>query len=505
MDRIKKGMTNFLKKHVSFNWYIVVFIGISLIPLLWIGRYNVMSADDYSMGKECHLIWEETKSILSMLKYAFVHTWETYSTWQGCFTLNFFDSLNPAFFGEHLAWVTPIIMLSGILISTYLFVKAVILKYYDSTKKEISIVWGILVVLIIQTMPSPVEGLYWYSGAIAYTFWHFLMLLLFSLLFHIENKERKSAKVLLGIVASVYAFLVGGCQYITVLECLLWYAVFLLLNIKELKWWKIMPGLTLLSGFLLNLLAPGNAVRQQEAIGMSPIAAIMHSFIEAIRYMRQWMSPLLVVAIFLLVPFIWEIVKKQRKNYVYKYPLVIWLGSFCLFAAAFTPSLYGVGNVDAGRIQNLIQSIFYILVLIDVFYFIGWLQVRTNCSDNEFFEDFKVVKNVAKKYQWIYKWIAFAVLILVVFGTADKNTFSSVSALRSLVIGEAQTYHAEAQERLAIYKDEDIQIAEVQMFSVKPHVLYFADVVEESNYWINENIAEYYGKEKVVLLTGNEP
>ena len=57
------------------------------------------------------------------------------------------------------------------------------------------------------------------------------------------------------------------------------------------------------------------------------------------------------------------------------------------------------------------------------------------------------------------------------------------------------------QERLVLYEDENLTIVEVEAFSVRPKVLYFTDVVAEgdANYWINENIAQYYGKEKVVL------
>ena len=60
----------------------------------------------------------------------------------------------------------------------------------------------------------------------------------------------------------------------------------------------------------------------------------------------------------------------------------------------------------------------------------------------------------------------------------------------------------EAQERLEIYYDDDIRVAEVKGFSVKPHVLFFNDIQAEdsSDYWINENVAGYYGKEKVILI-----
>ena len=81
-----------------------------------------------------------------------------------------------------------------------------------------------------------------------------------------------------------------------------------------------------------------------------------------------------------------------------------------------------------------------------------------------------------------------------------------MSALRSLLNGEAQAYYEQAQERLVLYQDESVSIVEIEPFRVKPRVLFFTDIVEEgnANYWINENIAQYYDKEKVLLMEKGE-
>lgn len=503
---MKKKVSVLFQKHNKFGLYMVLLVGISLIPLLLTGRYNVMSADDYAMGKEFHRIFGDTPNIANTLGYAFTHMTETYRMWQGCFTVNFFDSLNPGFWGESLTWITPMVMLFSMLFSLYLFVKAMISYFFEGTKEEIGVVFGVISFLTIQTMPSPVEGIYWYSGAIAYTFLHYLMLVLFCVILRMEIGENKCRRIIWMIIAALYAFLVGGTQYITVLECMLWYAVFLMLNYRKLKWWKIFPGITLLCGFLVSFFGPGNALRRQDARGLNPVAAILQSFIEAVRYGKTWLSPIMVISIFFLLPFVWKIVRKQKCKYTYKYPLAVLVGSYCIFSAAFTPALYGVGNVDAGRIQNLIQSVFYILLLVDLFYLVGWAQHKMDSAKEGFYWDLCAVKNILKKYSWIYNWVMFVGILVVLIGTGDKNTFSSMSAFRSLILGEAQTYYSEAQERLEIYRDESNPMAMVEAFSVKPKVLYFTDIVPEGdiNYWINESVAEYYGKEKVVLKDSAE-
>ena len=43
----------------------------SVLPLLYIGRYNVLAADDYSMCKEMHHVIAEGGGIGDIVSYAF--------------------------------------------------------------------------------------------------------------------------------------------------------------------------------------------------------------------------------------------------------------------------------------------------------------------------------------------------------------------------------------------------------------------------------------------------
>ena len=501
MSKIK----TLLKKDVILVVASVALLVLSILPLIVIGKYNVMSADDYSVGKLSNKIWAETHSVAEMFRYAIRHTVDWYLTWQGSYSTVFCNNWNPGFFGEHLVWITPCIMIFSILLSLYVFVKSVVGKLSDACNKECLMIWAGVCFLTLQTMPSPVEGLYWYPGAITYLLIQTHMLIFIALCISLEDK--KGILKVIGVpVAFFLAFWVGGSYYITVLQCVLWYTVYLVLNYKKMNWWKIVTGVFLLAGFWLNVAAPGNSVRRENAGGMSAVMAILQSFLKAFKYGKKWISPLLVCIILFLIPVIWRVFSKVKREFRFRYPLLVTAFSYCIFSAAFTPPLYGVGNVDSGRIQNSIQGFFYIIVVANVFYYIGWLQYKIKCSEKDIYRDIGTIKSILAKYRTIYQWLTFGLIVLVFVGTGDKNTFSSMSALRSLVTGEAQTYYAEAQERLEIYRDESNPVAEIEAFSVKPKVLYFTDVVPEGdiNYWINENIAEYYGKEKVILKDSAE-
>lgn len=497
----KQRIGKMLKSDKAFIVCVILLLACSILPLLVIGKYNVMAADDYSFGRHFHQVWEETHSFSALWRLTLQSIPTIWQTWQGCFTIQFFDAWNPGYYSEGFMWIIPCLAIFSICFSTYMLLNTVTQKYFQYVKQEMLVVWSLWVFLVLQTMVSPAEGFYWYSGSIGYTVLQYFMLLLFCFLLKCETNKSRSKKGVYICIVIIYAFIVGGCQYITVLECLLWYGVYLLLRRKKIQWWQLIGGISLCAGFFLSVLAPGNAQRRGGTNGMAPIPAILHSFTEAFRYAKEWMSPMFFVIVLLSVPFIWKMIRKQKEEYAFHYPVLTIILAGCFFSASFTPALYGVGNVTAGRILNLTQGIFYIMVWVVLYYCLGWLNYKVNHSEKEFFADCATIMKTCGKYFRAYRWVGLLAVLLVLVGTGDKNTFSSLSALRSLLTGEAQTYRAEADERLTLYLDETVDIVEVEPFSVKPKVLFFNDLQEEDSveYWINKSVAAYYHKEKVIL------
>lgn len=478
----------------------------SVLPLLYIGRYNVLAADDYSMCKEMHQVIAEGGGIGDIVSYAFSYVAKSYQTWIGCYSVSFLDVFNPGVFGERFTFLTPVLMLGSILLFLYVTIRCLIGFFYErdgkgSCRKERILIWEVLSFLMIETMPSPSEAFFWYAGAIAYTTLHYLLFVFTALQIWSGKLAKTGNKAAYAIGASLLALIVGGSQYTTGLLAVIGTVFLFVVVNRKIKWQQIIPGIFLMIGFGISMCSPGNSMRQAGTGGMAPVRAILYSFVQALRYGKEWIRPLAVLAVLFLLPVMYGLVEKSKGKYRYPLPGVVWFFSFCIFAAGFAPSLYGVGNVDSGRIQNQLQSMFYILLFADIFYGIGWLIRKTEEGKREVYRDIRTVISIIGKYAKALQGICLVLMLLVFVGTSDKNTFSSLSALRSLANGEAKTYYAEAQERLADYTNPDVSVVEVKPFSAKPHVLYFTDVVEEGepNYWINENIAAYYGKEKVIL------
>ena len=114
------------KKLAIFSTIVYV---LSLIPLLWIAWYNYPSADDYSIGSNCHRIWVETHSLWQTIGQGIIRAVDDWVNWMGYFTSNFLMAMPPSTFGERWYVLTTWIMLgilSGSMIYLFhsIFVKA---------------------------------------------------------------------------------------------------------------------------------------------------------------------------------------------------------------------------------------------------------------------------------------------------------------------------------------------------------------------------------------------
>ena len=104
------------------------------------------------------------------------------------------------------------------------------------------------------------------------------------------------------------------------------------------------------------------------------IKSILLSFYYCIEYMVDtWFNWTYLLFIFALLPFLWEAVKAFGKRCSYPVPLLVFVYSYCILSAMFTPSLFASGDVGSGRIFNIMFLDFMILTILNIFYFMGWL------------------------------------------------------------------------------------------------------------------------------------
>nr|MCR5576349.1 hypothetical protein [Oscillospiraceae bacterium] len=79
----------------------------------------------------------------------------------------------------------------------------------------------------------------------------------------------------------------------------------------------------------------------------------------------------------------------------------------------------------------------------------------------------------------------------------DGGRVSSIAAIGLLRSGEGREYRACADRRLAVLEDPQILDAKLEPFPVQPWLLYYTDIAEDPDEWVNVSMAAYYGKDSV--------
>jgi hypothetical protein len=356
------------------------------------------------------------------------------------------------------------------------------------------------VLLQVLLTPVPVEGFFWFCGAMLYTFLYALAWLLVALLLLLASKRERSLwkLVLLEIGIALLLFAVGGGNYVvalTILLFLLFYNVWMFVTKHPQRYLSLANMLWYLVAFLVNVAAPGNQVRQAASgvTHMSFFGAILKALAEASRYVWNNAIPPCIILGGMLVPIFWGIIKK--KNFKYPYPLLVLLLSFGVFAAQFAPTLYALQITGAGRIQNIYRFNYYIWLYANEFYLLGWLHRKW--AEKKMFTE--ILPAEGKKSFVLAGWLVGGVFLLITLYFWGGDKITTASAVMDLHYGNAKQYQMEFQERLTVLEDETLSEVELEPFRIKPYLLYFGDLQKDPEDWVNKAMAEYYGKEKITL------
>ena len=103
IDQMGEKCSRQLRKLITpktFAAFTTVVYVCSLVPLLWIAWYNYPSADDYSIGSNCHQAWMATHNVFAVVWQGIVRAADDWLNWMGYFTSNFLMALPPSTFGE---------------------------------------------------------------------------------------------------------------------------------------------------------------------------------------------------------------------------------------------------------------------------------------------------------------------------------------------------------------------------------------------------------------------
>lgn len=484
----------------------VLFV-ISIVPLLLLGKYNVMCIDDYDYGRQVHDTWMTTGSLWQSVQTAASQTAVFFRDWQGTYVSCFLMALCPMNFYYETAFLVPIIMIGMFCVSTYLLGRQILIKWLGSDKHHAGLIMFLLLFLFYQVMEAPFEGIYWYNGSTHYILMQSLMFFMMTLVSGTIWTEKKSNEITWCVLASLDGVIVGGGNLITGLQAeilLVLLLIFVCVMKRKKMVYVLIPFLAFTAGFLCNILAPGNIMRSalDTDVGYSPVLSVILSFYYAVGFIIGWTNTLVILLWLALLPIMWRIGKNSEKSF--RHPVWVSAGAFCILSAMFTPTLYAVGMVGLSRVDNIIQMVYYLSLFMITTYWFGWFShagddLKKEENEEEKPSAGKLLGAFLESTQNMMTIICMLLVLAVWILTADKNTYTGISALRSLINGDAAVYYAEAMERYELYTDENVTDVAVAPFSARPALFDFEDLTEDAENWLNLAVSEYYHKNSVKL------
>lgn len=528
------------------SYLLIVIYALSLIPVLIIGKYDYPSADDFSMGLGTRLVYEATGSLLAVAGKILSETVRYYRTWIGYFTSCLFTTVSPATFGEGWYALTPAVILLALHVGVAVFFYALMEKALGMNRYARRCMTVLALFLMVQRMPEGslrVEAFYWYSGAGNYTltFSAGLLYLAFYVL-SVCGVRSKNWSLFL-VLACIMGFLAGGGNYLSALSFAVVSVLFAVYLVKR-KIGRLLPAAFYLCGFAVSCLSPGNRIRGGEAEGYGALKSILLSLYYTLSYpLNQWMNWAVLLILALAGVIFWmgfteiefseanakaggvaasekagETVRgaaasekagsgAQAVQLRFAAPFPAAVLAYGIVSCVVTPALYAQGNMDAGRIQSTFWLHAVLVLLLLEWYLVGGLYRRfskqQNASAASCLQNASAVsclRNGAGGF--VRAILLFFIVFSLLAVKGNPDFYTGTSAVSELLDGSAAQYGRENEERLRILKNSREQDAVLPRYTVQPNLLYFEDVSEDPDDWINQKMSEYYGKNSIRGISG---
>ena len=537
------------------SYLLIVIYALSLIPVLIIGKYDYPSADDFSMGLGTRLVYEATGSLLAVAGKILSETVRYYRTWIGYFTSCLFTTVSPATFGEAWYALTPAVILLALHVGVAVFFYALMEKALGMNRYARRCMTVLALFLMVQRMPEGslrVEAFYWYSGAGNYTLTFSACLLYLAFYVLSVCGVRSKNRSLFLVLACIMGFLAGGGNYLSALSFAVVSVLFAVYLVK-MKIGRLLPAAFYLCGFAVSCLSPGNRIRGGEAEGYGALKSILLSLYYTLSYpLNQWMNWAVLLILALAGVIFWmgfaEIefsganakaggaaasekagetvggaaapekagsgAQAVQLHFTAPFPAAVL--AYGIVSCVVTPALYAQGNMDAGRIQSTFWLHAVLVLLLLEWYLVGGLYKRfskeQNASAASCLRNASAVSclrnasAVSCLRNGAGGFVRAILLFFIVFSLlavkGNPDFYTGTSAVSELLDGSAAQYGRENEERLRILKNPREQDAVLPRYTVQPSLLYFEDVSEDPDDWINQKMSEYYGKNSIRGISG---
>lgn len=476
----------------SFKKYIhhilILLFAVSLLPVLALGRYARAAADDYCYGIL-------TRRALQLGRGFGAAVWRTmsgyYRSWQGSFAAMGLMSLTPCIFSEQAYWITPVVMLTSLILGTVKLTDTLIRRILGGSRREVVQIAVPMLFLSIQFVPSPLNSFYWWNGAVYYTFLYGLSLCYlerFLALLFCPGRRPAVSVLLPGCVCGV---MVGGGNYASALLMLLLGGTLLLyaLAVRRARPAALTLFLAEAAAFAVSVLSPGNGVRQATVSSMPPILAIGAAVAQAAEDLVIWPNWPLLLLCAAWAPLLLRLAQKSGLRF--RRPVPVLAAAFLFFAAQNTPHFYAVSTAGPLRLRNIVYFSSYWLILFAEWYLLGWARETI----------FPRFSRTSTRLYGLKQYVAAVLLLLCVCcGAWYYPTTFSAGCIRELSSGIAADYAAQHDSRLPLLRDPTVPDPVFPPIRARSILLYPGDITADPSNWKNSIMANYWNKNSVALI-----
>ena len=476
---------------------------LTLIPLFRLTVYAVPYYDDYNFGRFARAAMEQEQSKWAAISGALDCSRIQWYAWQGTYSSIFFMTLMPAIWGEQYYFLGPVFILLLLLAGCMVFTHVILRKVFCMERWSSLAMQAVITAAVFMFIYSAQSGFYWYNGGIHYVGMHGFGLLFLSAAICLERAKGRTSTGLLFTASVLLAMITAGSNFVTALQGLLSLLTILLVSVvlehRKKGLWLLPATVVYIIGFGLNVAAPGNSVRARSYVGWgySPLESIGRSFLEAVKHIPEYTGLVVLAVMLLLFPVIWQAVKSTE--YRFRYPGIVFVWSFCLYATGYTPSLYSLGHAGLSRTLNAVKITYLLLLFLNEVYWCGWLQQVLQKKAEQ--------KTVQKLLAWngaavweFYVIIGLAFLMIFHASPNQAGHYSAYGAYYYVHTGEANNFHQEYLERVKRLSGNAKNV-HLPAYRYKPWFLCMGDISEDSNNEANQSLAMWYGKDSVTLIS----
>lgn len=469
---------------------------LSIVPMLWIGQYLHPFADDYVFGANVYKTWNESHSFLACIQSAWNVAISMYHSWQGTYSACFLMALQPGVFGQY--WLGPIILLFSLMGSTYALLYMAMRKLLHVSRLEYIFVATLFVTITIQFTYSYYDAFFWYNGAMYYTLFYSLSLMLASLLIGYRLASTRARKTMIGVTSVVLAIIIAGGNFVSGLGMgALLFTSIIIMRIEQKRWPRFYLVILAVYGvaFTLSVLAPGNAYRQI-TIEDKPnvVAAFFMAIGKSFEFLSDSFNIVKVLMLTVITPAIVRMAAKSR--FKFSHPWLCVIVTVLLYSSFFFAHSYAMGTRGPGRVQNIYSYVSLWLVCVNVFYLSGALIRKAEAKAPLSSAIVEVAKAFQQKYAHTLRFAPYYVVVIFILSVSIKQTTTN----RTVTLMKKRTvykFDKEMRERELALTADDRSRVKLKPLSVKMPSDAFNDITVYSGYWINQGLARYYGKEEI--------